>query len=247
MIIIFSSWNLWKIKKSENDTNILYSSLAGQVDVNSGVSETVINDDDDDDVNSGYKEPVINQWLIDMKEQNRDTVGWIEIPDTVINYPVMQTKEDNDFYLDHNFERSEDKHGTPFLDVNCRTDESDNLIIYGHHMKDGTMFQNLMLYKDTDFCEKNDDIKLYTPERNFNFRPVCVMVISSDETEDFPYYKYINFSDEKAFSDFFEKCRKYSIWISNDLPDYGEKLLTLSTCEYSKENGRLVVIAKNTD
>lgn len=253
IILAFSVLQLWKIKQSTQDTTNLYSSLAEQVQLGTSAISTEIQyigttsqqlTSNIDDVMAGYKEPIINPWITELQQQNNELIGWIKIPNTMIDYPVMQTKDDNDYYLYHDFERNQDNHGTPFIDVNCKIGQSDNIIIYGHHMKDGTMFQNLMFYKDAQFCEKNEYIQLYTPEKSLYFQVMYVILISAEETKDFPYYKYIDFSSEKVFQEFLNKCNQYAIWSSNQPPNYGEQLLTLSTCEYSKENGRMAVIGR---
>ncbi|MCQ2408357.1 MAG: class B sortase [Oscillospiraceae bacterium] len=240
MLIAFSIFNIWTIKKSTSETTALYSSLAEIIEEPSEDSDL----DLPDDIESGSPKPVLNQWIEKLKLENGETVGWIRIPNTRIDYPVMQTKDDTDFYLSHDFKGNSEKHGVPFVDVKCRVNSSDNLIIYGHHMNDGTMFQNLMKYREAQFCEGNDYIQLFTLQQNRVFEPVYVLVISAKESEDFPYYDYVDFHDKQRFSDFLNGCEKYSVWKNSNPPEYGDTLLTLSTCEYTKENGRLVVISK---
>lgn len=199
-------------------------------------------DEQPDDVRAGY-DPIVNPWLVDLQKQNKDLAGWLRISGTNIDYPVMQTGEDNDFYMNHDFDGREDPHGTPFLDVNCRIGRSENLIIYGHHMKDGTMFQNLMFYKDAEFCEKNGVIQFDTPIESAQYQLLYVLVMSEKEAMDFPYYQYIDLSEEKIYEEFLNQCTRYAIWSAEEISQTCAELLTLSTCEYSKENGRLVVVA----
>ncbi len=188
-------------------------------------------------------QPLENGWLAGMQEVNSDLAAWLRIPYTNIDYPVMQTEEDNDFYMNHDFMGKEQNHGTPFLDFNCDIENSENLIIYGHHMKDETMFQNLMKYKEPEFCENNGQIFFSIPERTFEYKVHTVMIISREEAEDFPYYKYIDLSDNDTYREYLKKCGEYSVWTSREEVRDGTPLLTLSTCEYSKGDGRLVVIA----
>lgn len=241
LVILLSAWNIICMNIAEKNTEEYYSALAQQAhaddgNVSAGMSVP-------SDIASGAGSGVVNQWILEMREQNHELSGWITVPDTVIDYPVMQTKEDDDFYLTHNFSCSTDRHGTPFADVNCRIGESDNIIIYGHHMKDGTMFADLMKYKDRSFCEGNGPVRFCTPESSLSFEVFCVMAISAHEAEDFPYYRYTDFEDEAEFSEYLQNSSRYSVW-SGKMPEYGEKMLTLSTCEYSKEDGRLVVMAR---
>lgn len=244
--ILFALWNLQKIDQSTKRTEKLYHELAKQWEQERKTTGSKEAGDKD----AGMVETerggasVANAWLLDLQQQNQELAGWIRIPDTEIDYPVMQTKEDNDYYLTHDFEREENVHGTPFLDVNCKIGESENLIIYGHHMKDGTMFQNLMLYEDPKYCESNGIIEFDTPEESQQYQVIFVMLLSEEDTGDFPYYKCTDLAKEELYQGFLTRCSQYAIWQSNDLPDPGTQLLTLSTCEYSRENGRLVVVAK---
>ena len=184
-----------------------------------------------------------NAQIASLKEKNPDTVGWITIPGTAIDYPIMQRKSDVDFYLDHDFDSKNDIHGVPFLDAGCRMNESGNLIIYGHHMKDGTMFRDLMKYQDASFCEENPTITLTSERWTASYRIFAVLVMSEADREIFPYYKYIQFQNEKEWNTFLDGCQTFSTWMSESIPSFGDQLVTLSTCEYSTEDGRLVVIA----
>lgn len=240
VVITLSAWNLWKIQQSENDTTELYTSLSKQVYHLEEQQEATTGND----VMSGEQVQIVNPWITELKKQNRELIAWLRIPNTIIDYPVMQTKEDNDYYLTHSFDMNQDRHGTPFVDVRCRVGKSENVIIYGHHMKDGTMFQNLMLYKDAEFCKNNENIQLFTAEETFSYKVICVILIGEREMEAFPYFNYIDFQDAERFHEFWEKCGEYAVWKTEGPVVYGNALLTLSTCEYSKGNGRLVVIAQ---
>lgn len=244
VIILLSAWNIICMNAAQKETDDYYSTLAQHAHPYTGDQTGPVQKSFSSDVEAGEgQEETVNQWLLDLRAQNRELAGWITVPGTVIDYPVMQTEKDDDFYLTHNFSCGRDRHGTPFADVNCSTGESDNLIIYGHNMKDGTMFAGLMNYRDSSFCEKNGPVMFYTPQRTMSFEVFCVMVISAKEAEDFPYYQYTDFKDESEFSRYLQNCSHYSVW-SGKMPEYGEKMLTLSTCEYSKEDGRLVVMAR---
>lgn len=271
VILLIAAWNLWKIRQSTEKSTTLYQALADQAhaeeEKTTAAEESEKEEDaqssaeaaeelpgpaaeaveeQPDDVRAGY-DPIVNPWIVDLQKQNQDLAGWLRIPGTNIDYPVMQTVEDNDFYLNHDFEGQEDPHGTPFLDVNCRIGQSENLIIYGHHMKDGTMFQNLMLYKNAEFCEKNGVIQFDTPIESAQYQLLYVLVISEKEAMDFPYYQYIDLPEEKNYEEFRNQCARYAIWSAEEISQTCGELLTLSTCEYSKENGRLVVVAAKTE
>lgn len=178
--------------------------------------------------------------------RNEDLLGWLTVPGTVIDYPVVQTPEDREFYLNHNFDRMPDSHGTLYADAACWLGDGNNLIVYGHHMSDGSMFQNLMKYQRADFCLENGEIVFSTRDCNRSFRPVAVLRVSEREARDFPYHTFTTLPDSAAYEDFFARCEPYADWMAEERPACPAMLLTLSTCEYSKPNGRLVVICACT-
>lgn len=176
---------------------------------------------------------------------NSDVVGWIKIENTNIDYPVMQN---GDYYLHRNIYKNYSSHGTPYLAEYCNIQYSDNLIIYGHHMNDNSMFAQLDNYKTHSFYEDHKYIKFYsyyngkTIEKTYEVAIAFKTVVYSDKG--FKYYNYTNFSDVQELNDFIENCRKLEFYNTGIDINYGDKLITLSTCEYSQKNGRIVVVAK---
>lgn len=183
----------------------------------------------------------------DIYKQNDDMVGWIKIEGTKINYPVMQTIEHPDFYLKHGFDKSYSDYGCPYIQANCDVKKpSDNLIIYGHNMKDGSMFAGLIKFQDISFWEKHKTISFDTPAGSGVYEIVAVFktVVYTSDTDSFKYYNFIDATNEAEFNEYIEKCKKLALYDTKVAAKYGDKLITLSTCEYSKTNGRLVVVAK---
>lgn len=176
---------------------------------------------------------------------NSDVVGWIKIENTNIDYPVMQN---GDYYLHRNIYKNYSSHGTPYLAEYCNIQYSDNLIIYGHHMNDNSMFAQLDDYKKHSFYENHKYIKFYsyyngkTIEKTYEVAIAFKTVAYSDKG--FKYYNYTNFSDVQELTDFIENCRNLEFYNTGIDINYGDKLITLSTCEYSQKNGRIVVVAK---
>ena len=176
---------------------------------------------------------------------NSDVVGWIKIENTNIDYPVMQN---GDYYLHRNIYKNYSSHGTPYLAEYCNIQYSDNLIIYGHHMNDNSMFAQLDNYKKHSFYENHKYIKFYsyyngkTIEKTYEVAIAFKTVAYSDKG--FKYYNYTNFSDVQELTDFIENCRNLEFYNTGIDINYGDKLITLSTCEYSQKNGRIVVVAK---
>ena len=162
-----------------------------------------------------------NYNLESISKINTDIIGWIKIDGTNINYPVMQN---GDFYLHRNVYKNYSSSGTPYLAEHCNLKTSDNLIIYGHHIKFYTLEDNKTIENDYEIV--------------FAFKTVAY----SDKG--FKYYNYTKFYDENDFNSFVEKCRNYEFYNTNVKVNYVDKLITLSTCEYSQKNGRMVIIAK---
>ena len=179
--------------------------------------------------------------------QNNDMVGWIKIEDTKINYPVMQSKDNPNFYLKHGFDKAYTDYGCPYIQENCDVDiPSDNLIIYGHNMKDGSMFSGLMKYTDKSFWESHKTISFDTLTEKCDYEIIAAFktVVYTDSPESFKYYQFINADTGDEFNAYITKCKELALYDTGVTAEYGDKLITLSTCEYSRNNGRMVVVAK---
>ena len=178
--------------------------------------------------------------------QNNDFIGWIRIDGTNVNYPVMQTPNKPDFYLKRSFDKSYSDYGVPYIDEAYMTGISNNLVIYGHHMNDGSMFAGLMKFKDKSFWEKHKTVSFDTLTDRQTYEVIAVFktVVYTDSPESFKYYQFINAETDDDFTAYVEKCKELSLYDTGVTAEYGDKLLTLSTCEYSRTNGRLVVVAK---
>ena len=178
---------------------------------------------------------------------NSDMVGWIKIEGTNINYPVMQTPNDPDYYLSRDFYKNNSVYGCPYVQANCNvTDPSDNVIIYAHHMNDGSMFANLELFRNKDFWKSHKQVSFDTLDKKGKYDILAVFAVPVDENDakSFKYYEFVNSYDPQHFTDFVKRCKELSFYETGVTAKYGDKLLTLSTCEYTHNNGRLVVVAK---
>lgn len=173
---------------------------------------------------------------------NNHIVGWIKIENTNINYPVMQTKESPNYYLRRNFYRQYSILGTPYIAENCNIENSDNLIIYGHHIKGNKVFGELENYKTKEYYNNHQNIKFYTMKEKAEYE--IIAVFKTVAYTGFQYYKFYDAENEREFNTFIQKCKELSFYDTEKTAVYGDKLITLSTCEYSNQNGRLVVIAR---
>lgn len=175
-------------------------------------------------------------------EQNEDFVGWISIADTKINYPVMQSADNPDFYLKHGFDKSYSNYGVPYADEACAIGLSNNIVIYGHNMKNGSMFSDLLQYASADFCAENPIICFDTLSRLSKYQVIAVFRFDTNN-ETFRYNEYVDMNEE-TFAEFMENCNARKLYDTGVTAEYGDELITLSTCEYTYENGRFVVVAK---
>lgn len=154
-----------------------------------------------------------------------------------------------DFYLNHDFYKNENIYGCPYVQANCNVvAPSDNVIIYGHHMNDGTMFAELEKFKSKDFWKSHKKISFDTLNKKGTYEIMAVFAVSVDEAIDnsFKFYEFVNSYDPQHFRDFVNKCKSLSFYSTGVNAEYGDKLLTLSTCDYTYNNGRFVVVAKRT-
>ncbi|MCR4649778.1 MAG: class B sortase [Lachnospiraceae bacterium] len=193
-----------------------------------------------------YEIPDILMDYQDLYDKNNDLVGWIKIDDTHIDYPVLQS-EDNEYYLTHNFNGKNDANGSIFVDMNCSIfPRSKNIILYGHHMKSGKMFANLEKYDSYEFLTNHKTFVFDTIYEHAVYEVVFVFrdyVHASDDTS-FKYYEFVDVTSETEFNSYMEELKNKSIYTSNIELTMDDELLTLSTCDYMQENGRFVVMAR---
>ena len=180
----------------------------------------------------------------DVYAQNSDLVGWVSIPGTRIDYPVMQTKDTPDFYLKHAFDKSYSSYGVPYVQENCDIGISDNLVLYGHHMNNGSMFSDLCKYESEDFYQEHKIIHFDTLESFGEYEVIAAFKTVAYSQEGFKYYHFVQAESAEQFDEYIAECKELALYDTGVTAEYGDKLITLSTCEYSRTNGRMVVVAK---
>ena len=186
----------------------------------------------------------------ELYKKNKDLAGWLRIPDTPIDYPVMFTPEDPEHYLRRDFDGNYSISGTLFIDErNDLKEFSDNTIIYGHHMKSGTMFGSLQKYEDEKFFQEHKYIYFDTIYEKGTYEVIAAFKtqIYEKNYKGFVFYDFINAETEQDFTIFVDQVQRMTPYDSVGSVHYGDKLLSLSTCAYHVENGRYVVIAKKID
>lgn len=199
-----------------------------------------------DDVTGSYIESRAENGMLeeyyDLYAKNNDLRGWLRIPGTVIDYPVVQYG-DNDFYLHKDFDKKYQYSGIPFLDYQS-AENSMNMIIYAHNMKDGSMFAALADYEDKSFYEQHKDIVYDTVYDRGKYEIIGAFRTKVGSKDEFKYYEYADIETEERFTEYLEKVKKHSFYDTGVWADYGDSLLTLSTCAYHTSNERIVVVAK---
>ena len=185
--------------------------------------------------------------LAELHEENPDIVGWIRMDGTKLDYPVMYTPDDEEKYLRKNFEGNYSIAGLPFIDKDCKLDpESDNVIIYGHNMNDGTAFKALFNYEDEEYWKENPTFYYATleEERTYEVMSVFYDRVYYKYEDVFKFYQFIEPKNKNEFNDAMANYKAKSLYDTGVTAEYGDKLLTLVTCSYHHDHGRFVVVAR---
>ena len=229
---------------------IYYYSYYEKNDIEYSELSTLVKEDSGGTVEINYTEkqdkpPILKKYET-LYNKNRKLIGWLKIEGCDIDYPVMQTSN-NEYYLDHNYNQEYDKNGSLFLDKDCDAAfPNDNMIIYGHHMKSGKMFGNLNYYSKESFWEDNKEFTFDTIYETGTYAVMYVFrsKIYSEEEIVFKYYQFIDATSENEFNSNMEEMANMSLYDTGVTASYGDRLITLSTCDSSEEDGRFVVVAK---
>ena len=182
-------------------------------------------------------------------QRNEDIKGWIKIDGTNVNFPVVQTS-DNDFYHRLSFDKEYDFYGTPYIDYEVDVKKpSDNIIIYGHNIRnDGQMFNDLTKYKQLSFYKEHPTISFDSVYKAGTYKIIGAFITNTEPSHDngnvFDYNHFVNAKDEKEFNEFVDEVKRRSIFDAPVDVEYGDELLTLSTCTYEFADARLVVVAR---
>lgn len=222
-------FQLWQIYQQDKQAEVLHQKLQ------------TIHD------NGGTDQEGIDQGLAALNAKNPDCIYWLRIPKTEIDYPVMYRPADKEYYLYRDYEENYSPSGSLYLAENCDPEHGDNLIIYGHHMRSGAMFAHLDDYKDEDFYKKHKYIELETLHGHEDYEIIAAFTTPVYTGHDFEYYNFTVTEDPAEFNNYVRQCKEKSIYPTGKSAEYGQRLLTLSTCEYSQKNGRMVIVAVQTD
>ncbi len=171
-------------------------------------------------------------------------VGWINIPDTDLSYPVMQ-QDNNSYYLNHNFDKVKQSGGLPILDYQCDISKpSTNLIVYGHNMRNGSIFNTLLKYKKEDFYKEHKTVIFDSVYEHRTYTIISVFNTKVGSLKEFKYHEFVDTDIPDEFNAYISTVKGLSLY---DIPEtalYGDSLITLSTCSYGTSNERMVIVAK---
>ena len=182
-----------------------------------------------------------------LQEENSDIVGWLEIEGTSINYPVLQGI-DNEYYMTKKKKKQKSKNGSIFLTKDYDWSiPSSNLLIYGHNLNNGTMFQELLKYAKEEFYKEHPTIRFTTNKEDAEYEIISVFksrVYYKSEKNVFRYYFFVNAKSEAEYNEFVQNAKKASLYNIDATAQYGDQLITLSTCSYHVEEGRFAVVGR---
>ena len=236
-VFVYSLYNVYTIYSEYNESDKTYEELVG--DISEQESEEV---DATQEKKEEQSEVNLKIDFAKLQKVNKDVIGWIYNPGTVINYPVVQGK-DNSYYLKHLINGKENPSGTPFLDYHMKPDFSDkNMFIYAHHMKNGSMFSSITEYKDMAYYNKHKNMYLITPDKKYRlevFSAYITKATSDTYMRGFKandkFQKYIDYITELSLI-------KTGIEVTKD-----DTIVSLSTCTYEYKNARFVVHTKRVE
>lgn len=204
----------------------------------------ILNTDDEDNIVelSNQSSETITYYqphsVDDLLSMNSDCFGWISIAGTNINYPVMHTSNNPQKYLNRNFYGEYSQSGVPFLDSRC-TEDSSNLIVYGHNMNNGTMFADLCNYTDYSYLTQHPTVILETKEEIKAYIVFAVMKVKSDDS----WYRFITADIKRDYDSKIKYAKTYSLYDTGITPEYNKQILTLSTCYGGNSDNRILVLA----
>ena len=199
---------------------------------------------DEESKESGTPSP-----YLPLKQQNPDFYGWLYIEGTRIDYPVMYTPESPQYYLHRAFDGTSAYSGVPFRAEDC-FDGGMNDLIYGHNMNNGTMFHDLLKYADEDFYREHPMVQFDTMEGSGRYEVLAAFyseVYEKEEEGVFRYYQYTDLSDPEHYDEYLDRVEEVALYDTGVTAQFGDQLLTLTTCSYHTDNGRFVLVARRME
>ncbi len=247
--VIYITYSMLLKKEAIEESNLL-NNISDDKIVSNVIRKNTISNTTESPVETTPKETDRMLKVKELKNQNSDIVGWLEIPNTSINYPVLQGS-DNQYYMNHNYKKQKSKNGSIFLtkDYNWEIPSS-NFLIYGHNLNNGTMFQELLKYSSKSFYEQHPKIRFTTVKDDSEYEIIAVFksrVYYQSEKNVFRYYFFVNAETEQEYNDFIQNAKNASLYNIDATAKYGDQLITLSTCSYHVKDGRFAVVGRKIE
>ena len=262
-VFCYSGWMLWSYYSDGAESQAVYDDLAA-LKVPAATAAPVQTPEEVPDAPTLSQEPEIPEGLVAVTHPttgetvwmrpefealfavNPEIVGWITVADTKIDYPVVQSSQGNtDYYLTRNFYRKKDAHGCIYAREACDVLlPSDNITLYGHRMNNGSMFGDLGKFKKQSFWESHRTFRFDTLYQTGTYEILAVFQTQAGTEESFRYHLFVDAESPEVFDAYIAACKELALFDIGVEAEYGDQLLTLSTCDYHEDNGRLVVVAK---
>lgn len=245
----YVGWYYYDLNRTENDVSALSSRIGADTSMPGGnpVKESEPASSEETEDEGSQRVLYVLSDFEPLLDKNQNIIGWLAIDGTKINYPVMQSLNgDSNYYIDHNFDQQQDKNGSLFLDDRCDVIKPTvNLIIYGHHMRSGAMFGDLDKYKSESYYKEHPYIRFNSIYETGTWQVLAVFEsqVYSDTDIGFRYYDFIDPDNEKDFMAGIKNMKALSMYETGVEAQWGDRLITLSTCDYEQDNGRFVVVA----
>ncbi len=245
----YVGWYYYDLNRTESDVSALSSRIGADTSMPGGNpvkdSEPVTSEEETEE--ESQRVLYILSDFEPLLDKNQNIIGWLTIDGTKINYPVMQSiNGDSNYYIDHNFDQQQDKNGSLFMDDRCDVIKpTANLIIYGHHMRSGAMFGDLDKYKSENYCREHPYIRFNSIYETGTWEVFAAFEsqVYTDTDIGFRYYDFIDPDNEKDFMKGIKNMKALSMYDTGVDVQWGDRIITLSTCDYEQDNGRFVVAA----
>ncbi len=229
-VLICSGYMIWKElseREKDKDTFVTLVEIVEQEEFT-----------EEETKNTAEEENKGSRNLSALFAENSDFIGWLCIPETAVNYPVMHSPKSPEKYLRRNFYNEYSQSGTPFLDGKCSIN-STNLILFGHNMRNGTMFSAVTGYANKDYAKEHPVIEFETAGGLDLYTVYAAVSVKNTDH----WYSFIDCLNEDDFNAALSKVTEKAYYKTDAVPQYGDKLLTLSTCYGRNKDDRLIVIA----
>lgn len=244
VLSLFSGWKIYSELSARQKEKDEFSALAALVEPPATEPSAAVVPEEATTPEKSTEPAAELRDLTELFAQNPDCIGWLCVPGTQIDYPVMFTPEEPQRYLRRSFYGAYSQSGVPFMDFRC--DENSNLILYGHNMKNGTMFREILQYANKSYWQEHPMIKFNTLYEQGEYDVLAAFydrVYYADENC-FKFYRFIKAADKADYDNAIQNYKEKSLYDTGVTAEYGDKLITLVTCSYHKEHGRFVVVAR---